>query len=102
MPAWSEEIAAFLLREAGERSSPLDQLQLQALTYIAHGWRLAASGEPLTGDRPIITPFGPAYERLARALRRCGMKRVRSSDLAPVARSILDQEELNLITSVID
>lgn len=102
MPGWSDEIAAILLREAIERSSPLDQMQLQALVYIAHGWRLATSGDPLTGDRPIITPFGPEYERLARALRRCGARQVEVSDLSPADFTILDQDEVNLISSVID
>nr|WP_314445891.1 type II toxin-antitoxin system antitoxin SocA domain-containing protein [uncultured Sphingomonas sp.] len=102
MSAWSEEIAAFLSREAGERSLPLDQLQLQALVYIAHGWHLATTGEPLTGDRPVITQFGPEYERLAKALRSYGVQKLEASALAPVNLSILDEEEVDLVSSIID
>lgn len=102
MPAWSDEIAAFLLREAGERSLPIDQRQLQALVYIAHGWRLATTGEPLTGDRPVITQFGPEYERLAKALRGCGVQKLKSGVLPPINHSILDEEEVDLISSIID
>ncbi|WP_205479368.1 type II toxin-antitoxin system antitoxin SocA domain-containing protein [Sphingomonas arenae] len=46
----------------------LDQLQLQKLVYIAHGWCLAATGQPLTGDRPEAWDHGPIYRRLADAL----------------------------------
>jgi uncharacterized phage-associated protein len=47
-----------------------DQMQLQELVYIAHGWCLAISGEPLTGERPEAMPYGPEYRRLANALAR--------------------------------
>lgn len=102
MPAWSDEIAAALVHEAARRGLRLDQLQLQALVYIAHGWRLVLSSEPLTGDRPVITSFGPEYERLANALRGCGVAAVERRDLPPLSSSILNQEERELISSIID
>lgn len=53
---------------AGGRT--FDQMQLQKLVYIAHGWCLAISGEPLTGDRPEAWDLGPMYRRLAEGLKR--------------------------------
>jgi uncharacterized phage-associated protein len=53
-------------------------MQLQELVYIAHGWCLALSGQPLTGDRPEALEHGPEYRRLANALARCGVDPVTS------------------------
>ena len=72
MPVWSPEIANELIRLAAADGHAYDQMQLQKLVYIAHGWTLAITGEPLTGDRPEAWDFGPIYRRLADALARCG------------------------------
>ena len=68
MPAWSPEIANGLIRMASSDGKVFDQMQLQELVYIAHGWCLAMTGEPLTGDRPEAMDYGPEYRRLAEAL----------------------------------
>ena len=68
MPAWSPDVANEFIKLAAEDGRRLNQSQLQKLVYIAHGWRLAFSGEPLTGDRPEAWSFGPVYRRLANAL----------------------------------
>lgn len=47
-------------------------MQLQELVYIAHGWCLACSGQPLTGNRPEALEHGPEYRKLADALARWG------------------------------
>jgi uncharacterized phage-associated protein len=77
MPAWSPEIANEFIRLAAADGRAFDQLQLQALVYIAHGWCLALHGEALTGDRPEAWDFGPMYQRLATALAPCGREPVR-------------------------
>lgn len=84
MPAWSPEIANEFIRLAAAGGRALDQLQLQSLVYIAHGWCLALHGEPLTGDRPEAWDFGPMYQRLATALAPYGR--------GPVYREILKSE----------
>lgn len=84
MPAWSTEIANDFIRLAAEQGHQLDQLQLQGLVYIAHGWCLASFGEPLTGDRPEAWEYGPMYRRLADALVQYGRH--------PVSREILASE----------
>ena len=76
MPAWSPEVANEFIGLAAEEGRQLDQAQLQKLVYIAHGWCLATTGQPLTGDRPEAWDFGPVYRRLAEALTRCGMNPV--------------------------
>jgi uncharacterized phage-associated protein len=68
MPAWSTVIAAHIVRRLQHAGLPIEQGRLQRLVYVAHGWRLAASGQPLTGDRPEAWPYGPVYRRLAEVL----------------------------------
>ena len=87
MPAWSPEIANELIRLAVADRQPLDQIQLQKLVYIAHGWCLAVHGQPLTGDRPEAWEFGPVYRRLANALASYGRdpvtQEIRSHETRP-------------------
>jgi uncharacterized phage-associated protein len=107
MPAWSPEIANEFIRLATRDDRTLDQLQLQGLVYIAHGWCLAMYGEPLTGDRPEAREYGPMYTRLAAALEAYGQGPV--PDEAPEARmspqtgaisSSLEQVETDLIWKI--
>lgn len=76
MPDWSPQIANEFIRLAGQDGRAFDQGQLQTLVYIAHGWCLAITGEPLTGDRPEAWEHGPVYRRLADALVSCGLDAV--------------------------
>lgn len=73
MPAWSPEIAYELVRIAAKDGRAFDQIRLQGLVYIAHGWCLALTGQPLTGDRPEAMEYGPEYRRLADALAEQGL-----------------------------
>jgi uncharacterized phage-associated protein len=77
MPAWSTEIANEFIRLAATNGQAFDQMQLQKLVYIAHGWCLAVSDGPLTGDRPEAWELGPIYRRMADALAPCGQHPVR-------------------------
>lgn len=100
MPAWSTEIADEFLALAKKDGRALGQLQLQKLVYIAHGWCLAATGQPLTGDRPEAWEHGPMYRRLADALAGCGLDPV-SGVTGPAATadgsSVLDPIEVAII-----
>ena len=110
MPAWSPEIANRFIVLASADGRALDQIQLQKLVYVAHGWCLAISGEPLTGDRPEAWEFGPVYRRLADALLACGLEPV-TNQLAEGAREEsttsdqkdapdLDELELDVIARI--
>lgn len=78
MPAWSTEIASTFVKEGSRSRRWFDQITLQRLVYIAHGWCLAISGEPLTGDRPEAWDNGPMYRRVAEALKSYGRGPVRN------------------------
>jgi uncharacterized phage-associated protein len=91
VPGWSTEIANRFIQLAAAEGRRFDQMQLQELVYIAHGWCLALTGQPLTGDRPEATQYGPEYRRLADALARYGVDPVSNeitvseSGLSPAA-----------------
>lgn len=76
MPAWSTEIANELVAAGSRQGQAFGQIQLQKLVYIAHGWCLAMTGEPLTADRPEAWDIGPMYRRLAGALSSYGREPV--------------------------
>jgi uncharacterized phage-associated protein len=113
MPAWSPEIANDFIGMAKTVGRPLDQLQLQALVYIAHGWCLAFLDQPLTGDRPEAWEYGPVYRRLANALAGYGREAItrqilkaeafpgtHASDGGTPARSELDEQSNALVKQV--
>lgn len=87
MPGWSPEIANEFIRIGRQRGHAFNQMQLQKLVYIAHGWTLAHSGQPLTGDRPEAWSFGPVYRRLSDALARYGtapvLPEIRTGEFEP-------------------
>ena len=113
MAAWSTEIANEFIRLALLEGRPLDQMQLQQLVYIAHGWCLAATDQPLTGDRPEAMPHGPEYRQLAVALTAWGIdpvvREIPHQELWPVSfsadknetnRSILDQFDRDWVSRI--
>ena len=63
---------------AAVEGKAFNQMHLQELVYIAHGWCLAITGQPLTGDRPEAFEYGPEYRRLAEALAKSGVEPVKA------------------------
>lgn len=114
MPAWSTEIANEFIGMAAGDGDAFTQMHLQELVYIAHGWCLALTGQPLTGDRPEALEHGPEYRRLAEALIKCGTEPVKvqipvagsapikpKSDAVPVdANSNFDANELAIMVQI--
>ncbi|MGD1878108.1 MAG: Panacea domain-containing protein [Kiloniellaceae bacterium] len=58
----SVEIADHFIEKAGERG--LDSLQVMKLTYIAHGFVLGFTGEPLLKDDVEAWKYGPVVRRV--------------------------------------
>ena len=87
MPGWSTEIAEEFVRLAAADGAAFSQVHLQELVYIAHGWCLALTGQPLTGDRPEAMEHGPEYRRLANALVRSGIRAVTRVEIVGAALS---------------
>ncbi|HWJ37230.1 MAG TPA: type II toxin-antitoxin system antitoxin SocA domain-containing protein [Sphingomicrobium sp.] len=100
MPAWSLEIANEFISRASADGKAFTQMHLQELVYIAHGWALALTSEPLTGDRPEAFEYGPEYRRLADALQRCGTQGVTSLIEVRLPAAELSQAEHDLINRI--
>jgi uncharacterized phage-associated protein len=69
-----EALANRFLELAG--SQGLTQLQIQKLVYIAHGWTLAITGEPLTSTEPEAWDRGPVYRDLRSKISHIGSNRL--------------------------
>lgn len=72
MPHSSLAVANELLERAEEAGIALTPMHLQKLVYIAHGWTLAITDEPLVGEQPEAWQYGPVYRSLYDALKRYG------------------------------
>ncbi len=65
-------IANEFLKRAALEQRALTHMHLQKLVYLAHGWGLAVTGQPLVEDRFEAWDYGPVVRKLYDALRACG------------------------------
>jgi uncharacterized phage-associated protein len=66
-------IANEFLRRRGSGGWPA-QMQLQKLTYIAHGWNLAINGKPLVSEPPQAWDNGPVFREIWNHVRDYGYR----------------------------
>lgn len=59
MPEYRSAAIANAFIDLAER--PLPQMMLHKLTYMANGWHLAITGEPLVSDKPEAWDNGPVF-----------------------------------------
>lgn len=78
MPHSPIAIANEFIRRAVKDGHGLDQMQLQKLVYIAHGWNLAVNGEPLVDEAPIAAPYGISFPSLSAALVSYGSDKIKT------------------------
>lgn len=72
MPYNAITVANEFLRAAWASSRDLTNMQLQKLVYIAHGYSLALTGDPLIKQAVEAWRYGPVVPDLYNALRRYG------------------------------
>lgn len=53
----------------------MDQMKLQKLSYMAHGWTLAIADEPLIHEVPEAWDNGPVFRSIWNAIRDRGLSR---------------------------
>jgi len=68
----AKAIANLLIDIARENGSYLDQMKLQKLVYIMHGWNLAITGQSLVTDDIQAWQYGPVIPSLYSEFRNCG------------------------------
>ncbi|MBX3476685.1 MAG: SocA family protein [Brevundimonas sp.] len=79
---------------------PLPQMKLHKLTYMAHGWNLAITGERLVADAPEAWDNGPVFRKIWDRIRDYGFDRQGhilmtngrpfKADLTPKERKVLE------------
>lgn len=75
-PIDARAVANYLLAKAEVDQKPLSHLQLQKLTYLAHGWMLGLSGRPLIGQPVHAWPYGPVIPAVYQAFKQAGNGRI--------------------------
>ncbi len=60
----SRAVANYFLDKAEEEEIDIDHLKLQKLVYLAHGWYLAKTGQPLFAQSVQAWPHGPVIPAL--------------------------------------
>lgn len=68
----SKAVANLLIDVAKGHGQKLDQMKLQKLVYISHGWNLAISGNPLISDQIQAWQYGPVIPVLYNEFKNCG------------------------------
>jgi len=71
-------IANYFIYKGGEDNVDVDHLKLQKLVYIAHGWCLAITGEPLISEAVRAWQYGPVITSLWREFKDYGSREIRS------------------------
>ncbi len=72
-----EAVANAFLRKPGALGR-LTQMQIQKLVYIAHGWMLGLSGEPLVDREPEAWERGPVFPDLREHIKNAGSRPLNS------------------------
>jgi len=72
----AKAIANLLIDVAYSNGDRLDQMKLQKLTYIMHGWNLAITGHPLISDDVQAWQYGPVIPALYHEFKNSGRQEI--------------------------
>lgn len=93
---------AFITKSKG--GSSITQMKLQKLVYMAHGWMLGLSGEPLVDREPEAWDRGPVFPDLREHVKMSGSKPIveliRENDDNPFAY-LSSNNRGDVITSIL-
>ena len=73
-----QHVANFFLDRAEEEAMPLTQLKLMKLVYIAYGWSLAITGEPLFSEPVQAWKLGPVIPSIYHEFKHFGSNAIDS------------------------
>lgn len=96
----SRTIANRFLRLAAQDANTLTPMELLKLVYIAHGWQLGLTGQPLIKDTVEAWQYGPVIPRLYEYVRHYRGKPVDQTLPTPIANDPLTPDEDALIADV--
>lgn len=94
------DVAKYILEYCVDKliDRSVTQLKLIKLTYLAHGWVLGATGDPLVCDEAEAWPYGPVFRTLYDATKQFGSKAVTHVEGARQIK--LDERHQTIIDSV--
>lgn len=81
----SLSIANYFITKSWERGTELTPMKLVKLVYIAHGWHLGITDQPLLNEIPQAWQYGPVVPTVYHSFKSYGNKQVTQlySDLTP-------------------
>jgi uncharacterized phage-associated protein len=94
-------IANEFLRRRASDAWP-QQLSIQKLTYIAHGWNLAINGRPLVSEAPQAWDNGPVFRSIWDHIKEYGYRGDSCTLVDPVSKSEIRAELAPAEKAVID
>ena len=100
MPYNAKAIANLFIDIARDDGKELDQMKLQKLVYLAHGWNLAINDNPLIDTHIEAWQYGPVIRTLYEEFRNCG--RAPIMDYATDTQINEDNLDFVFIPAVID
>jgi uncharacterized phage-associated protein len=83
MPYDARVVANRFIQLAREQGRPLTPMQINKLTYIAHGWVLALCQRPLLSQHVLAWRYGPVLPDIYHALKRYRDQPVTSEIVVP-------------------
>jgi uncharacterized phage-associated protein len=96
MPYDTSTIAAQFTLLASQTGDKLTHMKLQKLVYIAHGYKLAITGNPLVTEEVIAWKYGPIFSELYQNLERFGDRTIPPQ----YPKSIIEPDDLGLLNSI--
>lgn len=92
------QVASRLINLGMQSGNPLTHMQLQKLTYIAHGYHLAITGAPLLNEPVAAWKYGPVIPAMYDAFKAFGNSGIKVPP--DVVSNNLDTRSLNIIDAV--
>jgi uncharacterized phage-associated protein len=74
----STQIANYFIEQGIAEDTPVSPLKVLKLTYMAHGWYLGITGNPLIKETVQAWKYGPVIEELYHKLKRYGDRPITS------------------------
>ena len=95
------QIANKFITLGNQHHNPLTHMQLQKLTYIAHGYYLALTGKPLLNECVSAWKYGPVIPGMYDAFKDYGNKPVTNVAVAPFGGIVtMDPQAESIIGAV--
>ncbi|OXV01153.1 Panacea domain-containing protein [Klebsiella pneumoniae] len=94
------QVANRFVMLGNQQQNPLTHMQLQKLTYIAHGYYLAFTGRPLLNELVSAWKYGPVIPGMYDAFKNYGNRPVIAPAMTPQGMTTMDAQAEGVIGAV--